>query len=73
MSYTILFDNGKPYSLEVEGDEGLRFALKKFLEENENNDYPYDAEVFRGEENITDTLLIQEMIQEIKREVYYGD
>ena len=76
MKYKILFDNGKPYEVDVNNDESLIEELNKFYKENMLNDYQFDAKVLRfvketGEFlDISETQFIESIIDDIERNCY---
>jgi hypothetical protein len=73
ISFKAVFDVGKPYEECFSSIEGLKIALERFYRENEPSQYPYDIKVYaveNGEEtDISETQLINEMVEEIISEV----
>jgi len=64
--YKIVFDNGKPYTKEVLGEEELEKSLKDFFEENKEDDFGFNAIVYNDkDEDISESQFISEMIGEI--------
>ena len=63
--YKIVFDNGKPYEIMVNSDDGLKYELKRFYNANKGKAY-FDAIVFnKVGDDISESQFIEEMIGDI--------
>ena len=64
--YKVIFDNGKPIEEYFKNLIELKDGMEAFYRENKDSDYAYDLIVLDDKENdISESLLIQEMINEI--------
>ena len=60
--YSVIFDNGKPYTEVFNTAEDLKQGLKDFYDRQDKEDY-FTAEVFNQEgEEITESQFINEMV-----------
>ena len=67
--YKVVFDNGKPYEESFKNQNDLKKALKRFYDENKDDDSPFDVKVYDEKENdITETQAIDEIVNEITSE-----
>ena len=72
-SYRIVFDNGKPFEVVVTSEKELKAELKKFYEQNKQDNIDqqvdsdwYTANVYNKQgEDISESQFISEMISEI--------
>ena len=63
--YTVVFDNGKPYTKTFTGYEELKKGLMDFYFLNKDTDGFYDAHVYNSDkEDITESQFISELIGE---------
>lgn len=60
--YKVVFDNGKPYEETFNTIQEVEQALTKFYNENKNSHSPFDAKVYYGDEDISETQAIQEFM-----------
>ena len=71
MRYKIIFDDGKPYEVDVNTDQELKNELRSFYIQNKDDDYEYDCQVLELQEHtkelidISESQFIEEMIGEI--------
>lgn len=71
--YLLVFDSGKPYTIELScnSKHSLAKELTKFYNENKHSDYPFDCQVLRfvketGEYiNITESQFVEEIVGDI--------
>lgn len=67
--YKVIFDNGKPTEEYFKNLIELKDGIQTFYTENKDSEYQFDLIVLDDKDNdISESLLIQEMINEIIEE-----